>query len=82
MTVKEATSLSPDQAKAILVARAAVEAEVGQQVHARYRAESVADGWIVHVFFVAPVGYVAPPGDFCAVFLDSQFAVSRIVGGV
>src|SRR4051794_34788644 len=75
LTVDEAALLSPEQCKAILVARAAVEAREGHQIHASYRSESVPDGWIVHVFFIPPVGHVAPTGYFCAVFLDPQFAV-------
>jgi hypothetical protein len=82
MTVREAASLSPEEAKAIVVARAAVEAQSGEGIHARFRAEPVPDGWSVHVKFIPPVGYVTPTGYFCNVYLDAQFNVRKIVGGV
>src|SRR2546421_2375298 len=89
VSLQEAQRLAPDEAKAILVARAAVEeaaakagAEMPQIMDLHVSRNG--SGWVVHVQYVGgffegrPIGMA---GNFAAVFIDDKWEVIRIGGG-
>src|SRR4051794_8387829 len=63
----EARNLTPDECKAILVAKAAIEASEGHAVHANFKVAKQGNDWIVTVLYTAPAGYQTALGDFTAV---------------
>jgi hypothetical protein len=84
-----AKSLSPDAAKAVLVALAALEDDAKRGGAMRpdildIRPTRTANGWSVFVAFVGfwldgkPGGM---PGNFCTVEIDKDWNVTRIMGG-
>ena len=89
VSLHQAQSLSPDEAKAILIARAAVE-EFNQNMREppgilSLTPERDGDGWSVHVTFVgaySPDGTPAGgPGYFCVVHIDKDWKMTGITGG-
>ena len=86
----QAQALSPEEAKAILVARAALEkgsrdANGAAPDFYQFNPSRTEDGgWSVFVGFVAFYdGGKAYPGAgyFCVVYLDKNWTVTKIVGG-
>ena len=76
-----ARNLTPDECKAILVAKAAIESSRGDAIHARFKVEKVGDGWVVTAFYTYPPGYLSPPGNFTAVWISRDWLVKRVIGG-
>jgi len=85
----QARNLSPQEAKAILVAVGAIELQAKTEGAARpdtvdFKARPSPNGWEVYVQFGG--GYadgkpVPMPGNFVTVEIDSNWNVTRIVGG-
>lgn len=80
---------SPQEAKAVLVAWAAVERSSKHAGAARpdimeFRVKGVPSGWEVYVQFVGGYDEGKPlpmPGNFCVVQIGPDWKVIRIVGG-
>ena len=89
ISLDQAQALSPDEAKAILIARAAVEQANLRQPEPpailRLTPERDGTGWSVHVTFVGLYdsdGTPMPgPGYFCVVHIDKDWHVTAITGG-
>ena len=79
-----ASEFSSDEAKAVEVAKAALEKADRKRVDARYKVTRVPEGFSVHVSYVT--GYqrgqpVFIPGGFCVVLVSTQWTVIKILGG-
>lgn len=90
LSVEQASALPLDQAKAVLVARAALEQNAKRSgypppnVMAFRVTPRSPDGWEVYVEYVgASVDGqpISAPGYFCTVYIAGDWSVSRIVGG-
>lgn len=89
MTVEQAMSLSPEEAKAIAIARAAVErdnfaAGYGAPQIMEFKVRKTDTGWSVYVGFVGLWDQGRPYksiGNFCTVELDRDWQVRRVMGG-
>ena len=77
----EVRNLTPDECKAILVAKAAIESSRGEAIHARFKVEKQSDDWVVHAFYTHPAGYATLPGDFTAVWISHDWSVKHMIGG-
>src|SRR2546423_14770111 len=89
VSLQDAQRLAPDEAKAIVVARAAVEEAAaktggGMTPIIKFHLSRNGSGWVVHVQYVGgwfegrPIGMA---GNFAAVFIDDKWEVIRIGGG-
>ena len=89
LSLEEAQRLTPDEAKAIVVARAAVEeaaAKTGGEMPQimNLHVGRNGSGWVIHVQYVGgwfegrPIGMA---GNFADVLIDDKWEVTRIVGG-
>jgi len=89
LSPQQVSALSPEEAKAILLARAAIEQraqDVGspQPQVLEYRVNLTSDGWTVHVQYVGLWFEGKPhpaPGYFSTVYIDRNWAVRNVVGG-
>lgn len=84
-TPEQARALTPDEAKAVAVARAAVEKDMMELSGLELKAERTTDGWSVRVTHFS-FDWQLPhrfrmPGNFCVVYIDRQWNVTRVVGG-
>ena len=89
LSPQQVSNLSPEDAKAILFARAAIEQQAksagapSPQV-LEYRVTDTRDGWEVHVQFVGlwDGGKPSPgPGYFSTVYINKDWTLRKIVGG-
>ena len=81
MSAQEAAALTPDACKAILIARAALEARTDQEIHARFDVKRIGDDWEVTVFYTPRHGEETFPGNFTGVILGSDWKIKSIIGG-
>jgi hypothetical protein len=89
LSPEQARRLTPDEAKAILVARAALEQQAKESGFPSpnimaYKVTGTAVGWEVHVSYVGAAydgKVVGAPGYFSVVYIDHAWNVTRIVGG-
>ena len=83
-TPEQAKSVSPDYAKAILIARAAAEATETSPSTMDFSVSKEQEEWWVHVSFFGRFGAkkVHMAGGFCVVVIDKDWKVVRIIPGV
>ena len=89
LTPERARSLSPEEAKAVLIARAYLEGRAKDAAGLRpdileFRPSRMDRGWSVYVGFVGFWNNDEPqgaPGYFCTVYINENWEVTSVVGG-
>lgn len=89
LSPQQVSALSPEEAKAILLARATIEqrardAGLPQPQVLEYRVRGNSDGWAVYVQYVGVWDEGKPrpaPGYFSTVYIDRNWAIRKVVGG-
>ena len=79
-TPAQARALSPEEAKAIVVATAEVQRHMTEPRGLRFAVARNGPGWAVTVWFIGGGGASAP-GDFVTVYIDSAWNVSLVARG-
>ena len=84
LTPEQVKKWSPQEAKAVLIAWAAIQQATKQPDIMEFRVKPIPTGWEVYVQYVG--GHVdgkpiTMPGGFAVVNIDSDWKVTRIVGG-
>lgn len=89
LTPEQVTKWLPQEAKAVLLAWAAVQQASKQAGRLapdimEFRVEPISNGWDVYIQYVGVYVDGKPtktPGSFTVVYIDSDWQVTRIVGG-
>ena len=81
MLPADARNLTPDECKAILVARAALEARKNAEIHAHFRVTKQHGDWWVTADYTPARDYVSSVGNFSTVVIAPDWSVKQIIGG-
>ena len=80
-----AASLSPDEAKAVSVAKSELQEDPAEPLDARYRVTQTETGYEVHVFFVTAYDAqgcpIFIPGGHCTVLIAKDWSILKIMPG-
>jgi len=78
MSQQQVQALSPDACKAILVARAALEARDGHQIHAKFSVDREGEVWVVGVTYTSDGSFAFPAGGgSTSVYIGPDWTVKR-----
>lgn len=81
MLLADARNLTPEECKAILVARAALEASNKAEIHAHFRVNKQHGDWRVTADYTPARDYVSSVGNFSTLVIAPDWSVKQIIGG-
>jgi hypothetical protein len=81
ISMEQVRALTPDECRAILIARAALESRENAEIHAHFAVERRGEDWIVTVTYTARPGHRMPPGSFAGVIIAADWTIKDIIGG-